>query len=78
MWFVCYVVINKDGHLIPGKNATLRCEVQGITNYKPLLWERNGKQITPDGEKYITDQSNNSLLIITPSKCSVHCVPVLV
>lgn len=57
---------NKDGHLVPKQNATLRCDVEGITDYRPLLWWRNGKQIVSDLEKYITDDLNSSLVIVHP------------
>ena len=63
-----YVVHNQDGHLIPKQNATLRCEVSGITDYRPLFWMRENERITPDGEKYMTDHQNNTLTIIRPSK----------
>jgi len=62
---------NRDGQLIRKQNATLRCDVSGITDYRPLFWMRNNERIKPDGEKYITDQQNNSLTIVHPNVADI-------
>jgi len=60
-----------DGHLVNKQNATLRCDVSGITEFRPLFWKRNGDAINPDGEKYVKDQQNNSLTIIHPKAADI-------
>jgi hypothetical protein len=66
------VEVKIDGSVTPdkiekkGEDATLMCQVSGINegDYKPVSWFKNDKPVVPTADKYIMEESNNTLQVL--------------
>ncbi len=69
--YACFTVVSYNATLVYKKSAILKCDVDGLTSYKPMQWwkpkNHGGEKIVADNVKFITSDQNNTLTIVAAS-----------